>query len=495
MTDAVRIGTDEQFTIVRRALEEAGYTEAEVCRRTGISSLVDFEPIADQLDTPPTDSFSTFSRLFLEGRYAGLAEAEEHIGTSSLQALADLGLLETKPDDSSLLYSPVALYPTAGVYIASDRWNSPDRGPFPVASDVVYPAIVSNTQRFLQLLPRSPCEKLLDLCCGTGVAALYGAASFAGESYAADIAGRSVNFAEFNRRLNSLSNVVIRKGDLYDPVREHTFDRIIAHPPYVPTLHPSWIYYDGGEDGEAVTRRIVRELPQVLRPDGMLYLLATGTDRRSGRYEERVREWLGDYSSEFDVALIVIRTQDPADFAVQTALKGKTPEQDIDAYRQLFSKLEVEQMVYGALLLRRKVDSRNPFTVRRQKGPATGPDDLLNLLHWEAIAAGPDATDQILHSCVRANPDASLHITYKLTDEGWDATVHTLRSQHPFSMEAHTDTWVPYLMAVCDGSRTVAEHFDELKQESVLPEQAVASEFAQAVAILVSGGLLILEKG
>jgi hypothetical protein len=50
-------------------------------------------------------------------------------------------------------------------------------------------------------------------------------------------------------------------------------------------------------------------------------------------------------------------------------------------------------------------------------------------------------------------------------------------------------------MAVCDGTYTVAEHFEQLRQEGVLPEGAVADEFARAIAVLVSGGFLLLEPG
>lgn len=90
------------------------------------------------------------------------------------------------------------------------------------------------------MIPASPCERFLELCCGTGIAALLAARNGAKHAYAFDIAARSVPFAEFNRRLNGLESVTIREGDLYSPSAGERFDRIVAHPPYVPVLQPKY---------------------------------------------------------------------------------------------------------------------------------------------------------------------------------------------------------------------------------------------------------------
>ena len=69
-----------------------------------------------------------------------------------------------------------------------------------------------------------------------------------------------------------------------------------------------------------------------------------------------------------------------------------------------------------------------------------------------------------------------------------------LSRRYPFSMEARTDPWAPYLMAACDSKKTAREFFTQLKQEGVLPEAAPDEEFARAIAILASGGFLFLEN-
>jgi hypothetical protein len=55
------------------------------------------------------------------------------------------------------------------------------------------------------------------------------------------------------------------------------------------------------------------------------------------------------------------------------------------------------------------------------------------------------------------------------------------------------DEWAPYLMAICDGSKTLHELFRELQQRKIFSAKADPVEFAQAVSVLVSGGFIFLE--
>src|SRR5690606_22021150 len=143
-------------------------------------------------------------------------------------------------------------YPLGELHLASDL-SRPDGGAPP--DDVVYPALTDSTAHFLLTLPDDGCERLLELCAGTGVAALR-LAPACGEAWATDVSARAAHFAEFNRRLNARDNVTVACGDVWAAVGGRTFDRVVAHPPYVAGADDA-VFRDGGEDGEAVTRRIV----------------------------------------------------------------------------------------------------------------------------------------------------------------------------------------------------------------------------------------------
>ena len=112
---------------------------------------------------------------------------------------------------------------------------------------------------------------------------------------------------------------------------------------------------------------------------------------------------------------------------------------------------------------------------------------------WETSIVTPGAVERILNERARGNPEVEMHIAHALTDEGWSVTEHKLRTTYPFAMEARTDAWSPFLVAMCDGTKTLRELFEELKQREIFPETADVAEFAHAVGVLVSGGFIFLE--
>src|SRR5262249_31659234 len=146
-------------------------------------------------------------------------------------------------------------------------------------SDIVYSALTSETHRVADLMPRGRCGDYLELCLGTGIAALLAGRDFAANTYAVDITARSDRLARGNAALNGLSNVTALAGDLYAPVAGRTFDMITAHPPYVPSFETELVFRDGGEDGEQITRRIIAGLAEHLRPGGQFYCDCLMTDR------------------------------------------------------------------------------------------------------------------------------------------------------------------------------------------------------------------------
>src|ERR1700688_2432957 len=105
-------------------------------------------------------------------------------------------------------------------------------------------------------------------------------------------------------RLNRILNRTAAEGALYEPAGDLTFDRIVAHPPYVPVYRPQLIFDSGGQDGEQIVRRIIEGLPRYLRPGGQFFALTMGTDRER-LFERRLRDWLGEAEGEFDVAFTV----------------------------------------------------------------------------------------------------------------------------------------------------------------------------------------------
>ncbi|GCB43566.1 HemK2/MTQ2 family protein methyltransferase [Streptomyces sp. NL15-2K] len=125
--------------------------------------------------------------------------------------------------------------------------------------------------------PLRPGADVLDMGTGTGALALA-AARLDTRVTAVDVSWLAVFTARLNAWLTRLP-VRIRRGNLFAPVRDRSFDLILTNPPYVPTPEAgrpprgaarSW---DAGPDGRFVLDRICREAPSRLRPGGVLLIV------------------------------------------------------------------------------------------------------------------------------------------------------------------------------------------------------------------------------
>ena len=114
------------------------------------------------------------------------------------------------------------------------------------------------------------------MCTGSGALALLAASDRRRDVVAVDVSSRAVATARANARLRGLRVEVLR-GDLFEPVSDHTFHLVLANPPYVPTRPRATNGYDrrwdAGEDGRIVIDRLCREVHDRLRPGGVLLLV------------------------------------------------------------------------------------------------------------------------------------------------------------------------------------------------------------------------------
>lgn len=79
-----------------------------------------------------------------------------------------------------------------------------------------------------------PGSRVLDMGTGSGVAAVF-AARWAGTVVAVDINPHAIRCARLNVILHELEEQVdVRRGDLFGPVGDETFDVVLFNPPYLP---------------------------------------------------------------------------------------------------------------------------------------------------------------------------------------------------------------------------------------------------------------------
>ena len=537
----LRLEPSSHFALLRDFLRRSEFNEQSICRRSGVAGLNEFLS-NDRMPVAPSgelDGLSALVRLFLVGEPLGVEALESVIPAGALDAMKALGLLIQDPADCAPPPAPlpnggrepgvgsaplpgrggglgagiaplpngggenglgragrmcasVALYPVGRLFIVSDRWTTP-QGEILVSEDFVFPALTANTSQFIATLPWDPCENFLELCSGTGVAALA-AAGRADHAWAVDITQRSTQMAEFNRLLNGLQNVTPIQGDLYECLGDLTFDRIVAHPPYMPVLNRAQIFYDGGSDGEQVTRRIVMGLPRFLRPGGRFYCLAQGSDRENAPFEQRVRAWLGEEQLGFDVMVIVRATQDPADAAMHYAVKSKGGGQAAHQMKEALRGLGIQSMVYGWMIIQRREDARPVFTTRRSVGPSSGRNEIAWLLEWETAAVKPEFADRLAEMHPIAARSLELHTVHRVKEGDMVPEQFSLHTEYPFSVDCRVQPWMGFLLPQCDGKSTVRQLLEFCKQNNFVHPETPLAEFVKLLMVFISGGFLEVEE-
>lgn len=490
-------GTADQFTAARETLTAAGFTEAGICERVGIRRIHDFQSAARGRDASEEirDALDLLIRLFLEGAPVAGARIYELLPTRGRDALRALGLLDQYPHQPGHAAASVMLYPVESLYIASDvdrfapgrvRPDGPDR------ADHVFSAITPLTGTFVDQLPRSPCERFLEICAGTGIAALV-AAPRSGHCWAVDITERSTAFAEFNARLNAIDNVTALQGDLYAPVAGLRFDRIVAHPPYVPSVDRRMIYRDGGADGEEILRRIVEGLPDHLAPGGRFYGTCMATDREGAPLEDRLRALLGARQGEFDVLVVSHSSMHPTEYYSRLAAAQNASLSTVEQHYRLFRELGAERIVYASMAIQRHGVDRPAFTLRRDRAEGAGGRETAWLLDWSTTTAEADVIPALLDARPSLSSHARLQVTHRVAGGEWEVESCQVRVQFPFARAMDVSRNTAMLLTLFDGSRTTREILQRVREAGALAEEVTERVFAEFVRGLVGEGVLEVE--
>ncbi len=156
--------------------------------------------------------------------------------------------------------------------------------------------------------------RVLDLCTGSGCLAILAAHHFPNATVdAVDISKGALEVAARNVGEYGLDDRIrLYRGDLFAPLGGGRYDLIITNPPYVDAegmaaLPPECraepkLAFDGGADGLDVVRRILREAPDHLTPDGGLICeIGRGRELVDEAFPELPLLWLDTEDSEGEV--------------------------------------------------------------------------------------------------------------------------------------------------------------------------------------------------
>ena len=241
-----------------------------------------------RLDTPAGHAM----RMFLFSDPVTMEQARAALGDLT-DGLLDVGLLERREDG---VVSPFVLGVLDDLFILSD--------------DLVHglDAVMGFGATTIELcgaaFPRQNVQRVLDLGCGSGTAALL-LARRARAAVGVDINPRAVALSKINAAINGVANAEFRVGDLFAPVAGETFDLIVSQPPFVPM--PAGVgaatFLYGGPRGDELSLTLLARLTPHLAPKGRALLFVEWPDHGNDALDLRLRKAI----DTGDVSLLLLR--------------------------------------------------------------------------------------------------------------------------------------------------------------------------------------------
>jgi ribosomal protein L3 glutamine methyltransferase len=157
-------------------------------------------------------------------------------------------------------------------------------------------------------------KRVVDICTGSGCLAILAALKFPNALIdAVDLSKDALAVAKLNVSEKKLGKRVrFHKGNLFCPVKGKKYDLIITNPPYVdaPAMralppeykHEPKLALAGGKDGLDLVRKILKDAPKHLTPDGaMICEIGTGREILEKEYPHLPFFWLSTENSDGEV--------------------------------------------------------------------------------------------------------------------------------------------------------------------------------------------------
>ncbi len=208
-------------------------------------------------------------------------------------------------------------------YLTGEAWLQGHR--FAVDPRVIIPRSPISELLAEQLSPwvaePDDVDYVLDLCTGSGCLAILAALAFPGAQVdAVDISEHALEVADQNIEQFGLDGrVTAHRSDLFDQLPDCSYNVIICNPPYVNShamealpaeyRHEPTLALAGGDDGMDIVRRLLRDAPRFMAPEGILVLeIGNEYENFLAAFPELEPVWLSTESAE-DQILLLTREQ------------------------------------------------------------------------------------------------------------------------------------------------------------------------------------------
>jgi len=450
----LRPGVLRNGTDIKRVLVDAGYTQDALAGTVGLSGPDERQDVAVIYRRVRADSpYNVLVRLF----WLGCPVCEETlrglVPGLDVDGLVPTNLLQRRNGD---VHSTAKLAPYHDLLLASDFgleiWGT-------LHADHVL-GVGAASQTLAGMTVRRKVRRALDLGSGAGIQAFL-AASHADLVVGTDISLRALAFAEFNARLNGVTNVQWRVGSLYEPVGGEVFDLIVSNPPFVISPESSFTFRDSGLPADTLSQQVIQNAVPRLTDGGFASILFNWHHQDDCDWAARPSEWVADLGC--DALLICFKTTDALTYAadwLRSCLGPGCPEYGdrLDEWAAYYERTGAARISAGAMILRRRNAHSNWFSARRLGsvrcvGPCGG--QIERMFAAEDLLAEVKDEHQLLHRRFRLGDDHELTHEFRASDGRWMLTRQTLSNRTGIPFSGDLDIVVAEMLARCDGRNTL----------------------------------------
>lgn len=485
---------DGDYARARDVLRAADFSEAAISRAIGRNDIFRM-PSSDVphvlRKTRGPSRLHTLIRLYFLGLPVPAEEVRSALAPVPLEVWIEGGLL-SPPDRHGQVEPRVQIWPVAGQLVAVDLpWR---RSAAPPADFVVPPGPL--TLQLADAMIRQPCEKILDLGTGSGLLALL-AARDAHTVVATDMNERAVSFARFNARLNQIDNIRCVVGDLFEPVAQERFQRIVCNPPFVISPTRRYLFRDSGERGDAFCRRLIRSAVEYLTPGGFLHLTANVPHRTGHAWQSDLQEWFDGLGC--DVLVLADRTEAISDYALSWILSTETKDAAevgrlYEVWMDYYEQERIEAVSYLTITLRRSGREETWIQIDDPPCRIVGPcgEELARFFAWrDAFVAAPEA-EAWWDRRVRLAPEIRIVQESSMTADGLEVSHVQVKKtgglQYPLTVHRN----VAHLLAGCDGTRTLGQVLEEMATYLTVGRDQTVAVVLPVVFSLIERGVLLV---
>ena len=481
-------GTTADVAAFRRALDAAEFTTASVRSALDADNVLLSKPheiaVHDRRLAAAPAALATLVRLFAVDVPVEPDDADRALPGFGAEGLRRLGLAG---EAAGLLRGFVHLVPHDEFLVASDKAGA--GGADHVAGVQLPSATLSN------LTVRRPVARALDVGTGCGVQAIH-AARHCDHVLATDVNERALAFAEFNAALNGVDNVEFRAGSFFEPAGDERFDLVVCNPPYVISPESTLVYRDSGLPGDTVSAELVAALPSYLEEGGFGSIMISwiaGEDTTL-----RPRAWLEGRGC--DAWILHSATNTPLQAAAAwTAAAGTEPEsyaERLDAWLEYYTRLGVEAIAYGAVIVHRRTGGRNWIRAAELPGGRLNPasDHLLQLFAAQKLLAATPA-EALLDRRFTLVGHAYFDRTARVESGAWTETSAAVRLAEGIAFGVNLDRYGAVVVTALDGAEPIRDRLGPLAAELGVPETELAAFAAQLLRHLVEHGFAVPADG